>query len=110
MGLEVPVLLWKEAWKDRRRKASSGFGQSSGQLEAAAETNPATTETAADLALVGGAPEGGDADITPESTKEKDLNLILEDDMITGKSELDLSKGRKSLSEIEEKLTTLLND
>ena len=59
---------------------------------------------------VGGAPEGGDADITPESTKEKDLNLILEDDMITGKSELDLSKGRKSLSEIEEKLTTLLND
>ena len=59
---------------------------------------------------VGGAPEGGDADITPESTKEKDLNLILEDDMITGKSELDLSKGRKSLSEIEEKLNTLLND
>ena len=30
--------------------------------------------------------------------------------MITGKSELDLSKGRKSLSEIEEKLNTLLND
>jgi len=48
--------------------------------------------------------------VTPESTKEKDLNLILEDDMINGKTELDLSKGRKSLSEIEDELRTLLDD
>ena len=61
---------------------------------------------------IGGAPEGGDTggDITPESIKDKDLNLILEDDMINGITELDLSKGRKSLGEIEDKLKTLLDE
>ena len=61
---------------------------------------------------LGGGDTGGDTggEVTPESTKEKDLNLILEDDMINGKTELDLSKGRKSLSEIEDELRTLLDD
>lgn len=60
---------------------------------------------------LGGAPEGGGGEeITPESTKEKDLNLLIEDDMIKGKTEIDLSKGRKSLGEIEDKLKTLLDD
>jgi hypothetical protein len=35
--------------------------------------------------------------------------LILEDDIITGKKEIDLSRGKKSLSEIEKKLDELLN-
>jgi len=37
-----------------------------------------------------------------------DLNLILEDDMINGLDTLDLSKGKKSLSEIDDKLGELL--
>lgn len=51
-------------------------------------------------------PAGGQ--ITPES-RMNDLNLILEDDLISGRDEIDLSKGRTSINEIENKLNELLN-
>jgi hypothetical protein len=64
---------------------------------------------------MGGAPEAPEApeppaggEITPES-KMNDLNLILEDDLISGRDEIDLSKGRTSINEIETKLNELLN-
>jgi hypothetical protein len=52
------------------------------------------------------APVGGE--VTPES-RMNDLNLILEDDLISGRDEIDLSKGRTSINEIETKLNELLN-
>jgi hypothetical protein len=52
------------------------------------------------------APAGGE--VTPES-RMNDLNLILEDDLISGRDEIDLSKGRTSINEIETKLNELLN-
>ena len=52
-------------------------------------------------------PAGGE--VTPES-RMNDLNLILEDDLINGRDEIDLSKGRTSISEIETKLNELLNN
>ena len=64
---------------------------------------------------LGGEPAGevetvGDADITPESlVKNKDLDLILENSTLFGEDEtIDLSKGRESLGEMEEKLNQLL--
>ncbi len=51
-------------------------------------------------------PAGGE--VTPES-RMNDLNLILEDDLISGRDEIDLSKGRTSINEIETKLNELLN-
>ena len=51
-------------------------------------------------------PAGGE--VTPES-RINDLNLILDDDLINGRDEIDLSKGRTSISEIETKLNELLN-
>ena len=62
-----------------------------------------------------GGDEGG-GDTAPEETpterlvRNKDLDLLVEDDLIKGKSILDLSKGRQSLGEIEKKLNSLLND
>ena len=52
---------------------------------------------------------GGGEEITPEGFNGKDLNIVLEDNMITGISQIDLSRGRKSLGEIEDKLKTLLH-
>jgi len=57
---------------------------------------------------LGAPPEGGPG-LAPESKIDKDLNLILENDMVSGMEEIDLSKGRKSLLEIENKLDELLN-
>jgi hypothetical protein len=51
-------------------------------------------------------PAGGE--VTPES-RMNDLNLILEDDLISGRDEIDLSRGRTSINEIENKLNELLN-
>ena len=58
------------------------------------------------------APEGdAGGDITPESfINDKDLNLLLEEDMIEGNSFIDLSKGKQSLGEMETKLDNLLRD
>jgi intein/homing endonuclease len=52
---------------------------------------------------------GGEAGVTPESTKKNDLNLILEDSLYYGKTSLDLSKGRLTINEIDDKLKDLLN-
>ena len=53
---------------------------------------------------------GGETEVTPEGlVKNKDLDLILEDSTLFGQNEtIDLSKGRKSLGEIGEKLNELL--
>ena len=52
---------------------------------------------------------GGEAGVTPESTKKNDLNLILEDNLYYGKTSLDLSKGRLTINEIDDKLKDLLD-
>ena len=57
--------------------------------------------------LGGPPPPGGE--LAPESILDRDMNLILEGDMTNGTEEIDLSKGRKSLLEIENKLDELLN-
>jgi len=59
----------------------------------------------------GGAPppEPAGGAVTPESFKKSDLNLILEDSLYYGSTSLDLSKGRVTLSEIDDKLHNLLN-
>jgi hypothetical protein len=55
-------------------------------------------------------PEAGGAEVTPESFRKDDMNLLIEDNEITGPQTLDLSKGKKSLQEIEGKLNELLNN
>jgi hypothetical protein len=52
---------------------------------------------------------GGEAGVTPESV-ERDMNILLENNMIDGDEMIDLSKGKKSLGEIEQKLNSLLKD
>jgi hypothetical protein len=52
---------------------------------------------------------GGEAGVTPESI-EKDMNILLEQDLIGKDEMIDLSKARKSLGEIENKLNSLLKD
>lgn len=71
---------------------------------------PPAGDLGADLG--GEAPEGDTGgDITPESfINDKDLNLLLEEDMIGGNLTLDLSKGKQSLGEIETKLDNLLKN
>jgi hypothetical protein len=52
---------------------------------------------------------GGEAGVTPESI-EVDMNILLETNMIDGDEMIDLSKVRKSLGEMEQKLNSLLKD
>jgi hypothetical protein len=52
---------------------------------------------------------GGEAGVTPESIG-RDMNILLENDLIDGDETIDLSKARKSLDEIENKLNSLLKD
>jgi hypothetical protein len=56
-----------------------------------------------------GGPPPPSGELAPESIVDRDMNLILENDMLSGIDEIDLSKGRKSLLEIENKLDELLN-
>ncbi len=77
-----------------------GFGEPA-SLETGAPEIPETPETPA--------PGGGEAEVTPESVKDRDMNLLIEDDILRGQDILDLSKGKKSLGEIEDKLNELLN-
>jgi hypothetical protein len=65
--------------------------------------------------LGGGETGGGEAPVEEPAPVErfirnKDLDLLVEDDIIKGKTILDLSKGRQSLGEIEDKLNKLLKD
>jgi hypothetical protein len=52
---------------------------------------------------------GGEAGVTPESVS-RDMNILLENDLIDDDETIDLSKARKSLNEIENKLNSLLKD
>jgi hypothetical protein len=75
---------------------TSGFGELGG--------GTATPEPATET---GGETETPAAEVTPES-KEKDENLILEDNMLSGVVELNINKAKKSLQEIDQKLNELL--
>jgi len=82
--------------------ADTGFGDLGGDLGGGGTPPaPETPEAGGEAAP---APE-----LAPESRKMDDLNLILEDDMINGIDSIDLSKGKKSLNEIDDKLSELLN-
>jgi hypothetical protein len=61
--------------------------------------------------LGGGAPPaGGEGEVTPESVKRDNLNILLESqDMLTEDSYIDLSKGQDSLGDISDELDKLLN-
>jgi hypothetical protein len=50
------------------------------------------------------------ADITPESKKKNDLNLLLEKNEIYGNTSIDLSKGKKSINIIEKNINRLLKE
>jgi len=56
----------------------------------------------------GGAPEGGETTVTPES-KEKNMNLLLETNLLEGAKFLDLGMAQDSLGEISKELDKLLN-
>ena len=53
------------------------------------------------------APPGGE--MTPEGFNKNDLNMLLEDHLFGGSDYMDLSKGRNSLTEINDKLRDLLS-
>jgi hypothetical protein len=48
------------------------------------------------------------AEVTPESTK-KDMNILLENNLIEGSRMIDLGQGQESLGEISKELDKLLN-
>ena len=52
---------------------------------------------------------GGEAGVTPESI-ERDMNILLESNMFGNDEMIDLSKAKKSLGEMEQKLNSLLKD
>jgi len=60
-------------------------------------------------ALGGGAPPPPEGGLTPERLVRNDLDLILEETLITGSDYMDLSKGRISLGMIDKKLKDLID-
>jgi len=56
----------------------------------------------------GGAPEGGETAVTPES-RMKNMNLLIETNLLEGSTFLDLGQGQDSLGEISKELDKLLN-
>jgi hypothetical protein len=55
-------------------------------------------------------PAGGEGEVTPESVKRDNLNILLESqDMLTEDSYIDLSKGQDYLGDISQELDKLLN-
>jgi hypothetical protein len=56
----------------------------------------------------GGAPEGGETAVTPES-RMKNMNLLIESNLLEGSTFLDLGQGQDSLGEISKELDKLLN-
>ena len=74
------------------------FGELGTETPAAEAGGTETTETPA--------PEAG-GEVTPES-RDRDENLILEEDMIQGRIELNFNKAKKSINEIDKKLNELL--
>jgi hypothetical protein len=57
----------------------------------------------------GGAPPPPEGGLTPERLVRNDLDLLLEETLITGSDYMDLSKGRVSLNMIDEKLKDLID-
>jgi hypothetical protein len=57
----------------------------------------------------GGAPPPPEGGLTPERLVRNDLDLLLEETLITGSGYMDLSKGRVSLNMIDEKLKDLID-
>ena len=53
-------------------------------------------------------PAGGEAEVTPES-KNKNMNLLVESNLLEGSKILDLGQGQDSLGEISKELDKLLN-
>jgi hypothetical protein len=54
-------------------------------------------------------PSGGEEPPTTERLVRSDLDLLLEENLFSGSNYMDLSKGRNSLIEIDDKLNDLLN-
>jgi len=56
-------------------------------------------------------PAEGGGEITPESVKRDNLNILLEsDDLLHAEDYIDLSKARNSLGEMEAQLSKILRD
>jgi hypothetical protein len=53
-------------------------------------------------------PAGGEAEVTPES-KNKNMNILVESNLLEGSKILDLGQGQDSLGEISKELDKLLN-
>jgi len=94
------------------------YGGTPSGTTAGAEAAPAGESPMGGPPEMGGAPEppspapspaGGETEITPESKKEN-MNILLEnDDFMKENEEIDLTKGRNYLGDIEEHLNKLLN-
>jgi hypothetical protein len=74
------------------------FGSEPSGLDLGTETPPAG----------GGAEEAPPAEVTPESTK-KDLNILVENNLIEGSQIINLGQAQDSLGEISKELNKLLN-
>ena len=117
---QTPTVITKTGVFDNIDKL---YGSSTGSTPSAgAETTPGGEE------ILGGLPTGGEstppeetaptppeapagaeeAGVTPES-KQKDMNILVENDFIEGKQIIDLSGAQKSLGKISQELDKLLN-
>ena len=85
-------------------EAAPSFG--GGSFETAPP--PAGGEEVAPPPAEGGVPEGGEAAVTPES-RMKNMNLLIDSNLIEGSKFLDLGQGQNSLGEISKELDKLLN-
>jgi len=102
------------------------YGSTTGATPAAgAETTPGGTEELSSPPSFGGegeipdlgaeappaggeAPPAGEPELAPES-KKKDLNILIENNLIEGSSMINLGHGQESLGEISKELDKLLN-
>jgi hypothetical protein len=101
------------------------YGSATGATPAVgAETTPGGTEELSSPPSFGGgeelpdlgaeappageAPPGGEPELAPES-KKKDLNILIENNLIEGSSMINLGHGQDSLGEISKELDKLLN-
>ena len=78
----------------------SDLGGGGGFETAAPETEAPAAETP---------PAGGEAAVTPESIKDKNMNLLVENNIIEGSKFLNLGQAQESLGEISKELDKLLN-
>ena len=118
---QTPTVITKTGVFDNIDKL---YGSSTGATPSAgAETTPGGEEILGGLPTGGGesappppeeapAPEapapGAEAGVTPES-RQKDMNILVENDLIEGKQMIDLGVAQKSLGKISEELNKLLN-